>query len=442
MKIAWRNLIRNRRYAIQNLLGLVTAMTAFLLIMRYTAHEEGYDQHFPEPERLFRITSQFSQENELSKYATSPPPLGPLLRTREGLYQGVCRVFTWSDFTLRTAAHIDQPYREQNVWIVDSSFFTVFQLPLLQGNPRTALANPGTFVLTKSTAIKYFGEDAFARNQIVGKSLLVGKDGGMGLQIGGVIADPPKQSHFQFDILMSDHPNSITEVHEWTWNVVHTYVRLASGVTVKTVNEDLKTLVASHILAEASGGSGPEPSETVDVKLVYKAQSILDIHLHSHLQREMRPNGHATYVWLLWWVGLGILILAMINYLNLATAQATQRFSTNGIRKLMGASRNQLVQETLAESVLIAGVSATIAFLLAEQLSPIFFQYFLGYPLVFISSALTGVFSWLGLSLGVGLVAGLFPALYLSRVNLRDALRKVQTGGGRQPFRRVLVTGQ
>lgn len=439
MKIAWRNLIRNRRFALQNLLGLVTAMTAFLLIMRYTAHEQGFDRHFPDAEHLYRVTTQFSSEDALAQYATSPPPLGPLLQTREGVFSDVCRAYTWSDFTLRTEAKFDHPYREQNVWIVDTSFFSVFGTPLLYGDPKTALSSPDKFVLTYSAAVKYFGKEAVQSGRVIGQSLLGGKDGGGVFQVGGILPDVPVQSHWQFDMLLANPPRGIADFPDWGWNILHTYVRLSPGVSPDQANTDLQQLVVDHVLKQAEDAGEEIPPST---SLIYTLQSVPDIHLHSHLQREMQPNGNADYVWLLFWVGIGILLLAVVNYINLATAQATQRFSTNGIRKLMGASRQQLIQEILLESLLMAGLAATLAFLLAEQLTPLFSQYFLGHKLPFLTHALQGIGYWLGMTTAIGLVAGLFPALYLSRINLRDALRKVQTGGGKQPFRQLLVTGQ
>ena len=198
--IAWRNLLRNKRFTLLNLLGLTVGITAFIMISLYIIQELSYDRFYADSDRIYRITTQWAGAENTDQYATTPPPLGPIVQNEIPEAEAVTRLFKFSDFTLRPETNFDKVFRESEVYAADSTLANVLDYEWIQGDPQTAFIEPYSFVLPKSVAIKYFGEKAFTRNEIVGKHLLIGKDGGTPAKVTGIIEDQPQTSHLQFDM--------------------------------------------------------------------------------------------------------------------------------------------------------------------------------------------------------------------------------------------------
>eukprot|EP00903_Cladosiphon_okamuranus_P000652 g650.t1 len=255
---------------------------------------------------------------------------------------------------MRADNNHERVFRETKAYAADEDFFQVLDYGLLAGDPQTALVEPASVVLPRSAAVRYFGEEAVANGEVLGRQLLGGKDAGTPWNITGIMEDQPENSHLQFDMLVSarTYPDDLYSNQVWSWNIMHTYLRTKahSGSERVQLQAKLKQIAETYTLpnmpfAEAS----PEQMASVDFN--YLLQPITDIHLKSNYLREMRPNGNATYVKLFLWAAYLVLFMAIINFINLATAQATRRASETGVRKILGASYRSLIQQHLTESL-------------------------------------------------------------------------------------------
>ena len=228
---------------------MTAGLTIGLLIFIYVADEWKYDRFFPHADSLYRITTHWNTPEKQESYATTPSILKEEFRQISPDIAGIGRLLKWNDFTLRPETDFERVFRETEVYYADSSIFEVFGFTWLEGDPTTALKSPGSFVLPRSTAIKYFGEEAVAQGNLVGKHLLIGKDGGTAAKITGIIADIPAQSHLQFDMLLSASSiRDIMEIGEWSWNIVHTYIRLHPDRQAQSVQQQLQQLVNSKAI--------------------------------------------------------------------------------------------------------------------------------------------------------------------------------------------------
>ena len=426
LKIALRYLRKNRLTTGLNILGLAVGMATFLLIQEYVSFERSYDQFYRNSEQVFRLNTLWAFEGEEERYATTPPPLAEVVRQQIPEVEAIVRVFYWSDFTMRADNNHERVFRETKAYAADEDFFRVLDYGLLDGDPETALSEPASAVLPKSAAIRYFGEDAFERGDIVGRQLLGGKDAGTPWNVTGVMEDQPENSHLQFDMLVSanSYPDDLYRNQVWTWNVMHTYLRTTAteGAERAQLQAKLKNIAEEYTLQKMSFAEA-NPEQLATVNFDYPLQAVSDIHLTSNYLREMRPNGNATYVKLFLWAAYLVLFMAVINFINLATAQATRRAPETGVRKILGASYGSLIRQHLSESVvtgLLAGVVA-LGFVLAWN----------GVAAEWLGRNADLSHYWqpvfllqlLGLSLLTGLLAGVYPAFYLSRFASTDVLR-------------------
>lgn len=418
LKIAFRSLLKNKLTFALNLSGLAVGMAAFLVIAQYVRFENGFDQFYKNADHIFRINTFWSIDGKEERYATAPPPLAQVIREEIPEVAAVCRVFNWSDFTMRPDHDLDNVYRETAVYAVDDSYFKVFDYGLIEGDPETVLRQPASIVLPRSTAVKYFGEAAVRDGNIVGRKLLGGKDAGTPWTITGLMEDQPEQAHFQFEMLISasTYPDDLYRNQIWSWNIMHTYVRLGEEAMAQSSwKEQVKNRLANIVEKYAlpfMDQSVPEFQQGSN-HMEYLLQPVPDIHLTSNYLREMRPNGNYTYVRILGLIALLTIFIAGINYVNLATAQAANRAQEVGVKKVMGASRTELIRQFLTESVLITGMAAVVAFALL-------------YGLIQLSNYLPEVsflrhidrqntlLLGLGLWAGLGLLSGIYPAFYLS----------------------------
>ncbi|MEL7248466.1 MAG: ABC transporter permease [Bacteroidota bacterium] len=426
LKIALRYLRKNRLTTSLNVLGLAVGMATFLLIQEYVNFERSYDQFYQDSEQVFRLNTLWGFEGEEERYATTPPPLAEVVRQQIPEVEAIVRVFYWSDFTLRPDNNHDLVFRETKAYAADEDFFKVLDYGLIDGDPATALKEPASVVLPKSAAIRYFGEEAFKKGDIVGRQLLGGKDASTPWNVTGVMEDQPENSHLQFEMVVSasSYPEDLYRNQVWTWNVMQTYLRTSAngGAEREQLQAKLKNIAEEYTLSKMSfAEANPEQLATVDFD--YPLQPITDIHLTSNYLREMRPNGNATYVKLFMWAAYLVLFMAIINFINLATAQATRRAAETGVRKILGATYGSLIRQHLAESVVTGLLAGGVA---------------LGFVLAWNGIAA----EWLGrnadlsvywqplfllqlvaLSLFTGLLAGAYPAFYLSRFASTDVLR-------------------
>ena len=415
--IALRHMSRQRGYTAINVLGLAVGMVCAILIFLYVRYELSYDRYHEKADRIYRVT--------LNDSARSPRELGPVLQADFPEIRHFARLLP----TLGTwiMKHEDRIYYEKNVYWVNKELFDVFTFPLVRGDPDRALEAPYTVVISEDTARKYFGDE-----DPMGKTI-VADNGYMLLTVTGVMENIPENSHFHADFLISlasgyDKFRWSGNARIWYNTLFYTYVVLPEGHPPSETQGKLPGFVEKHIDADFLEDLG---------RFELTLQPVTDIHLHSHLENEPGANTDISYVYILSAIGLFILVIASVNYVNLSTAQFTHRAREIGMRKVLGASRGQLIRQHLGESVLMAGAALVIALAAVYFLAP-YFDALLGQPVtsghallgqpVTSGHALNPLW-WLALpvfAILVGLLAGGYPALVFSSMRAIPGLKEGQ----------------
>ncbi|HMN04199.1 MAG TPA: ABC transporter permease [Flavobacteriales bacterium] len=424
-----RNLRKHKFHSIINLLGLATGMACFALIAMYVQYQRGFDRFVPHHERVYRVVGDLDMEGHGEHSSSMVFGLGPTLHhDHPELIERYCRWFDFQDpqHTLKTNDSLgtDRMFTESGLYLVDSTVFDLFGYPLIHGDPRTALSEPGSIVLSQDLARKYFGdEDPMGR--------LMKWDNTMDVQVTGILGEIPHDSHIRFEGLVSMGTLLKTWKHierkNWVWNPCWTYVRLQEGVGRAEVERVFPDFIRKYY------------PDFVQGQLSHKLQPLADIHLTSKLDFEMRPNGDKGSVNILLAIGFFILVLAGVNFMNLATARSAYRAREVGVRKAAGATRSQLIAQFLLESVLISLFAAMIALLLIRLAMPAF--NLLAAETVPVSPVL--IPGLLGIALLLGLFSGIYPAFFLSSFRPAVVLKGNSGGTARgQALRKGLVVVQ
>ncbi|WPP48827.1 ABC transporter permease [Catalinimonas niigatensis] len=445
LKITIRNMRRHTFFAMLNISGLAVGMAGFLLIVLYVFHELSYDRFFPNDSRIYRITTFTKGEQDVMHYATSPMPLAPAMQEEIPEVEAITRVMKWNDFTIRLEGAEDKKFKEADVYYAEQSFFNVLGYNLLAGDPNTALASEA-LVLTQETARRYFGKEAETPEKLIGKTLLVGGKNANLFPITGIVENPPVQTHFHFDILISTPNNEFFGFHtqEWTFTALHTYALINEAAAqdsqiAEKIEQKLTTFLPKYVLPSIQ--MSIEKYQQSGYAFDFHLQPLTDIHLHSQLIKEHEANGNITYVYIFSVVALFILVLACVNFINLSTARAAQRTKEVGVRKVMGAAQPSLIRQFLLESISYSLIATLIALGMVELLR-IPFQQFTGRTLTL--SLLDIPYLPLGLVivvLGMGLLAGSYPAFYLSSFQPQHVLKGQAVGRGKQGFHQYLRSG-
>ena len=416
-KISLRNLKKNKGYAFINIFGLAIGLACCLLIVLFVRDELSYDRFHENAERTHRIVRQ---SGDLAPSVTVSVPLAPALMNTFPEVQHATRLFHYWFTPLISRG--EEGFYEEHTYFTDSLFFEVFDFSLARGNPATALREPFSILLTETMARKYFGDE-----DPVGQTLMM--NAAHAFTVTGILEDPPRTSHFTFDFLAAieslpavmDWPNVM---ENWGLGAFHTYVVLPEGYDPALLDENLAAY---------------KPSE---LTVRYFLQPLKGIHLHSKYRGEIEPGSDVRYVWLLSGIALIILLLACINYTNLATARFARRTREVGIRKVVGAHRRQLMGQFLGESVFLSMVALLVALALLEGLLLAFSTLIDGALTFDITEDYGMLAAIVGIALLAGLVAGSYPAFYLSAFRPGAVLKGTARGVRRTPLRRVLVVTQ
>lgn len=410
-KIAARNLRRNMGYASINIGGLAVGIACVLLILAYVRDEASYDDFHTDAERIYRVHVGEDQE-------VTPTAIAPVMKRNIPEVQAVTRMYDIGRFQAPVVRRGTIQGHEAGFFYADSTVFDVFSFPLLTGDPTSALNRPGTVVISASLAAKYFGTE-----NPVGQTLEIGQRR-RPLEITAVMEDLPRQSHVQFDLLASFSSTGWAEREIWDSANFFTYIRLVSTGDVETVARKIDGLVA-----EARGNG------LVDTDYSLSLFPLTGLHLDF--------EGRSIYLYLLAAIALMILLIACVNYINLATARGARRAREVGVRKVAGAARGQLVYQFLSESILTTLLAILLAVFLAEFMLPFFnsmtgkvldLQYTAD-PMLWVSMA--------GILLIVGIVGGAYPAFMLSSFEPGYIFKTTsQSGTGGSGLRRSLVVFQ
>ncbi len=429
LKIAVRNLLKFKAYAVINIVGLAVGIAACLLILLYVQDELSYDKFHQNADRIYRVISEESENGVSAKVATTYAPLTPIMLSTNPEIENVVRLFPHSVMVKYTE---DVKFQEDKFFFCDSSFFDVFSFKLLQGDPKTALTVPNGVVVTEETAQRYFGKE-----NPIGKTLRI--ENQLDVTVTGVLENVPHNSHISFDFLASmNGVNTIignwVMIRGWHWPPMYTYAMLPENFDASIIAERLPEMARTKFPESTRDWMTPE------------LQPLTDIHLYSTLQAEVQPTGNITYIYLFAMVAAFILLIACINFMNLATARSANRAKEVGLRKVVGAERAQLIKQFLGESLVYAVVAMILAIAIVEFFLPTF-NSLIGKDM---DVAYTeNIMVWVGLigtTLIVGLLAGSYPAFFLARFRPIQVLQgKISFGGaarGPKQLRSALVVLQ
>ncbi len=426
--IAWRNLKKNRVFSFINIFGLSIGMAACLLILQYVSHELSYDNFHANGDRIYRVSQKAWNGTEYVQDACGYNVAGPAIQAQ------FPEVSDYAYLRLRDKCNIangNVAFREDRVGVVSAHFLNIFSFPLLQGNPATALATPNTVVISRTTARRYFG----SQNPL-GRTLRY-NDGYHRelLTVTGVMEDMPVNSHMHLDVLLSYETARKWEGWglDWCCNNDYVYVLLNPGADPAALAAKLSTF--RH---KQTGNT----KELREIRETMEMQPLRDIHLHSQKTFEMEANGSAEAVYLLLVVGILVLGIAWVNYINLSTAKAAERAKEVGVRKAVGSGRRELVKQFMLEALLVNGLAAVGAFTLFQLALPLM-DGLLGKPLSAHTPAWTYLAGWGAVFAFGAVAAGLYPALVLSRFQPIGALKGKLLGTKRgAALRKGLVVTQ
>jgi putative ABC transport system permease protein len=397
-----RGLVKNSTYSLLNIVGLTAGLVCFAFIALWVTDELSYDKFNRNYDRIVRLTGIAKTETGISESAVSSAPMAKALKDDYGEVENTVRMRLREEII----THKNQQVLQPGILVTDPSFFDIFSYGLTRGNVSTALSEPYSIILTKSTAKKYFGD-----NDPMGQTLIINMyDTGYGAayKITGIMADPPKNAHFAFNMLASfktvevANPDVLT-VDGWGDAGFYTYLLLKKGVDYKAFSNKISQFYEKYI--------GDLFAIWRNIYF-YKLQPLRDIHLASHLQYEMAPTGNTTYVYIFSTIGIFILLLAGINYVNLATAHSVNKAKETGIKKVVGALRNQLIIQYLLEAIIISFAALILSLILCSLLQPLFFR-LTDKNLSLLASP--GLMIFLaGVTIFLGILSGIYPAFIIS----------------------------
>jgi putative ABC transport system permease protein len=406
LKVAWRNLVRKKVFSAINIFGLALGLAIFTLISLYVLDELSYDRYNELANRIYRVNTHIKVNGSEFNDKDTPAPMAGVLSTNyPGIEQAV-RIAGGNDMLVKKG---DETLVEKNAFFADANLFKVFTLHLLKGNPATALVNPNSMVISASIAKKYFNT-----LDVIGKTLKV--DNTDLYNITGVIKDVPPQSHLHFNFIKSMVGLTSSKSDFWLSNSFMTYVLVRKGTTQSELDRYLKQTAEKYAEPQLMNVAHSSFSDLEKKGDYFKYASIplTKIHLYSQLSSEVEPSGNIEYVYISAIIGLLILLIACINFMNLSTAQSAGRAKEVGVRKVIGSGRANLVRQFLTESLLTALVAFIFSIALIVLLLPLLNQ--LSGKEINLAS---GLYTWLfpalmGVAMICGLLAGAYPALVLS----------------------------
>jgi len=424
IKIALRNLLKDKGYSAINIAGLTIGITCSLFLLMYILDELSYDKYHVNANTIYRIVSQIKEPDNAFTWAVVQKPMAVELRDN---YPEVKNAVRFDGMNRNLYKNGDRQFYEDDFFLTDSTVFDMFTYEFMAGDPATALDQPFSIVLTETIAKKYFANPREALDQT-----LVNQQE-ENFKITGIIKDVPLNSHFRFNALVSESTRR-QQQGGWGGFGTTTYIQLPTGYDLSKMQVSLDKIVKEKV---------NPVFEQIGVKVKYELQPITSIHLHSKIQDEAEAGGDISYIYIFSVVAAFMLIIACINYMNLATARSTNRAKEVGLRKVMGSQRYQLMVQFLIESLIVAFVSLAISIVLIYAFLPQFnslankqlpFSYLLQRPVAL---------SLVGIVLLTGIIGGSYPAFYLSSFSPVNVLKgKLSARGGNAAFRKVLVVIQ
>jgi len=435
-KTAFRNISRQKGYVLINILGLAIGIASSMLIAIYIFSELSYDQHHEKKDRIYRIYLDGKINNQEVKGAWTPSPMAFTFRDKFPGVEEAVRLHKWNETVIR---YKNKKFIETEFMQADSTIFNVFTIPLIKGNPETALAKPHTVVISESSARKIFGDE-----EAMGKSIKVGNYQRYH-EVTGIMKDIPETSHFDCNMIGSFVTSSRSQNENWLANNLSAYLLLNKKTPSDAVEEKIPGLVkenAGPLLQQFLGISFEEFLEKGN-RYSYYLQPLTDIHLNPEIDSQMKTPHSKKYIYIFSIVALMLIAIASINYMNLSTARASGRAREVGLRKVVGSSKNMLVKQFLIESVIMSFLALVLAVILVQLALPYFNN------LINTHLTLNYLQEWyyipalIVLALLIGILAGSYPAFYLSAFKPKSVLSgELKSGMKNKRIRSILVVSQ
>ena len=368
LKIAFRNLWKNKGFSAINIVGLAIGLATCLLMLFYVTDELSYDKYNEKADRIYRVDGDIKFGGNHFVLAVAPDPMGAALKKDFPQVEQYVRFRGYGGLLVKKE---NQNINESKVIYADSTLFDVFTLPMIYGDPKTALTEPNSVVITESTAKKYFPQGAMHNStNVVGKNLVINDT--TNLKITGVIKDIPSQSHFNFDFFVSLSSNDESRQNNWVSNNFNTYIVLKKGADPKKLEAQFPSLVVKYV--------GPQVKQLMNINMddfaksgnfdTYNLTPLTDIHLHSNETAELDGNSSIEFVYIFSFIAVLILLIACVNFMNLSTARSSNRAKEVGVRKVLGSLKKSLVTQFLTESILISFIALILAVCIAWLLLP------------------------------------------------------------------------
>jgi len=424
IKIAWRNLTKNKMYSFINIGGLAIGLACCLAIGLFVWDEVSYDKFHTNGKYIFRVVQKQEQAGTVYNVATTPGPLAAALENDFPEIVQTCRV---GDNRPAILQHDDLTIESDKIFTVDNSFFTLFDFTLEKGNSGTVLLKPDEVVINENIAERIFGTGWRRLDNLIGQAIKFNND--RMLRLVGIAKNVPLNSHIQFDILLSCSYDELnTKRYTWGNNNYHTYIEVRPGTNRSETGRKLLTYIKKY-----------RPTSAI----TFSMQPLFDIYLHSDFafHTDWSKTSDIVYIKIFSAVGLIVLLIAIFNFINLATARAMERAREVGVRKAIGAFRKQLVIQFLGESLFMTIVAVLIALMLLQVFLPLMND--------ITGKSISIPFNnpWFVLSIAsfvivVSLLSGIYPAFYLSGFQPVKVLKGVFDVGSGRFFRRTLVVGQ
>lgn len=444
-RLAWRNAKRHKQFATLNLLGLVIGIATSLTIGLYVYDEVTYDRFFPNGNRIYRVNQPFIWGEWNKQFASTGPGVAEAIREDIPEFEEVTRLYNPGESTVRTVTQEPVVFVEQNLFWVDENFFKIFAFPFLKGDPALIMREPNSIVMTQRGAHKYFGDD-----DPVGKVVELKNNDGIWVPytVKGVLADIPSKSHLQFDILCSitTLPEMKANGPTWIWTVFGTYGLVKEGTDINGLTKKMQTLPPKWASATTERVFNQKFEDYLaGKKWTLYLQPLHDIYLGSNPSfHRFGPSGNLQFVIIFGAIGILVQILSCINFMNLSTARSGHRAKEVGIRKVLGSHKATLVQQFIAESTLYVFVATLMAIVLTQfslnTINTLADKHLTLLP-HFANPLFVSVIVAFILTLGI--VAGGYPAFYLSAFQPAETLKgKVRSGLRRGAIRNGLVVFQ
>ncbi len=435
IKIAIRSLIHNKGYSAITIFGLSIGLAVSLLCFLYVKDELSYDKFNDKSERIYRINSDITYSGKSMQGASAPTPMAQTLKKDFPEVEESTRLGKYGSQLVKS----DRAFaREQNIIYADSTVFEVFTLPFIDGNPKKSLTEPGSVVVTRQMALKYFGTaDALNRTLVF--------DNGETRRVTGVMQDMPHQSHFSANFLLPVYETKDAKANKWGNHIFNTYVILKSGTDPKSVEAKFERVIQTYMDPALRQYFQTTLAETRKAgnNFSYSLIPLPDIHLYSNREGELSPNGSIQYFYIFLIIGLFILLIAVFNFVNLTTARSSKRAREVGVRKVMGSNRSVLIFQFLSESMLTTFLALLTGIVLLYTLLPAFNA--LAARELSFSDEINPqtILTVLAGTVVVGLLAGIYPAFYLSSFQPANALKGgLKVFNNREGLRSYLVVFQ